>query len=309
MEDLLRHITFRQLRVFATIARVGSFTAAAEQLHLTQPTVSVQMRRLTDAVGMPLFEHVGKRVFLTDVGRVLLEAINELFGTIGRFEMAIDNIQGVHQGNLRIAAVTTSEYFAPRILGAFRRRYPGIKLFLQVTNRENIIDRLSANEDDLYILSQPPGDMDIVVEPFLNNPMVVLAAPQHELAGRVGLPVSVLAQENFLLREQGSGTRMALNRFLALSNVQIVSHMELGSNEAIKQATIGGLGVCVLSRYAVVNELRSGEVVMLDITGFPLLEKWYVVRLAGKPLSVVAQAFLTFLLKEGKEMFAPLAKA
>lgn len=309
MEDLLRHITFRQLRVFSTIAQIGSFTAAAEQLHLTQPTISVQMRRLTDAVGLPLFEQVGKRIFLTDVGRVLLEAANELFGTIGRFEMAIDNIQGIHQGNLRIAAVTTSEYFAPRILGAFRRRYPGIKLFLQVTNREKIIARLSANEDDLYILSQPPKDLDIEVEPFLNNPMVVLAAPQHELAGRAGLPVSVLAQENFLLRERGSGTRMALDRFLARSNVQIVSHMELGSNEAIKQATIGGLGVCVLSRYAVVNELRSGEVVTLDVTGFPLLEKWYVVRLAGKPLSVVAQAFLTFLLKEGKEMFEPLSKA
>lgn len=291
----MRHSTLRQLEVFEAIARLGSFTRAAEELYLTQPTVSMQIKKLTDAVGLPLFEQVGKKVFLTDAGRELHKTCREIFKHFSHFEMAVADLKGLKQGTLRLAVVTTAKYFAPRLLGPFCQQYPGIEVSLKVSNRERILERLADNQDDLYILGQPPEEVDAVAEPFLDNPLVVLAPANHPLVGRKKIPLARLTEEPFLLREPGSGTRKALERLFADHGLSIRVRMELGSNEAIKQAIVGGLGVSVLSRHTLALDAPLGQLAILDVVGFPIERQWYVAYPAGKQLSIVARTFLDYL--------------
>jgi DNA-binding transcriptional LysR family regulator len=304
----MRHSTLRQLEVFEAIARLGSFTRAAEELYLTQPTVSMQIKKLTEAVGLPLFEQVGKKIYLTDAGRELYQTSREIFGHIRRFEMLAADMQGLKKGTLRLAVVTTAKYFAPRLLGPFCQQYPGIEVSLKVSNRERILERLADNQDDLCILGQPPEELEAVAEPFLANPLVVLAPANHPLAGRKKIPLARLAEEPFLLREPGSGTRIAVERLFAAHRLKMKVRMELGSNEAIKQAIIGGLGVSVLSRHTLALDAPMGQLAILDVAGFPIERHWYVAYPAGKQLSVVARTFLDYLKQAPKvvgEMAGP----
>lgn len=299
----IKHITFRQLQVFESIAQNGSFTSAAEELFLTQPTVSMQIKKLTDAVGAPLFEQIGKKIYLTDVGKELLSASRDISGAFARFEMAMDNMQGIKQGDLRLTAVTTTEYFTPRILGGFSQRYPGINLFFRVTNRQALLSHVRENSDDLYIVGQPPDDLGLEITPFVDNPLVLVAPPNHPLVGKMDLTLTDIAEENFLIREPGTGTRLALDKLLrAHNNASLNIVMELGSNEAIKQGVMGGLGLSVLSRYAISSEVENGALAVLDVQGFPLQHQWCVVYPAQKKLSVVARAFLDYLLTEGRDV-------
>lgn len=298
----MRHATLHQLKIFEVVARNLSFTRAAEELHLTQPTVSIQLRQLADIVGLPLIEQVGKRIFLTEAGRELLDLCHNIFDGMARFEMMTSDMKGVKAGKLRIAAISTSKYFVPRLLGPFYKQYPGIDISLKVTNRENLLQRLSNNEDDLYILGQPPEHMDIQLEPFLENPLIVIAPRQHPLAGKKKIAPSRLAEEPFLMRESGSGTRLATERFFKDRNLAINIRMELGSNEAIKQAVAGGLGVAVLSAHTLALERNTDELAVLDVLDFPIRRQWYVAYPTGKQLSVVAQTFLNFLRTESQPM-------
>jgi DNA-binding transcriptional LysR family regulator len=291
----MRHTTFRQLEVFEAIARLGSFTRAAEELFLTQPTISMQAKKLAETVGLPLFEQLGKKVFLTDTGRELHKTCREIFKHLSHFEMTVADLKGLKQGTLRLAVVTTAKYFAPRLLGPFCQQYPGIQVSLKVSNRERVLERLADNQDDLYILGQPPEELDAIAEPFLDNPLVVLAPAGHPLAGKNKIPLARLAQEPFLLREPGSGTRKALERLFADHGLTIKVRMELGSNEAIKQAIIGGLGVSVLSRHTLALDAPMGQLAVLNVTGFPIQRQWHVVYPAGKQLSIVARTFLDYL--------------
>lgn len=291
----MRHTTFRQLEVFEAIARLGSFTRAAEELFLTQPTVSMQAKKLAETVGLPLFEQIGKKVFLTDAGRELHKTSREIFKHLSHFEMTVADLKGLKQGTLRLAVVTTAKYFAPRLLGPFCQLHPGIQVSLKVSNRERVLERLADNQDDLYILGQPPEELDAVAEPFLDNPLVVLAPAGHPLAGKKKIPLARLAQEPFLLREPGSGTRKALERLFADHGLTIKVRMELGSNEAIKQAIVGGLGVSVLSQHTLALDAPMGQLAVLDVTGFPIERQWHVVYPAGKQLSIVASTFLDYL--------------
>ncbi len=296
----MRHSTLRQLEVFEAIARLGSFTRAAEELFLTQPTVSMQIKKLADAVGLPLFEQMGKKVFLTEAGRELHKTCREIFKHFSHFEMTVADLKGLKQGTLRLAVVTTAKYFAPRLLGPFCQQYPGIQVSLKVSNRERVLERMADNQDDLYILGQPPEELDTVAEPFLDNPLVVLAPANHPLAGKKKIPLARLVEEPFLLREPGSGTRKALERLLADHGVEIKVRMELGSNEAIKQAIVGGLGVSVLSRHTLALDAPMGQLAILDVTGFPIERQWYVAYPAGKQLSIVARTFLDYLKQSPK---------
>lgn len=296
----MRHTTFRQLEVFEAIARLGSFTRAAEELFLTQPTISMQAKKLAETVGLPLFEQIGKKVFLTDAGRELHATCREIFKHLSHFEMTAADLKGLKQGTLRLAVVTTAKYFAPRLLGPFCQKYPGIQVSLKVSNRERVLERLADNQDDLYILGQPPEELDAVAEPFLDNPLVVLAPAGHPLAGKRKIPLARLAQEPFLLREPGSGTRKALERLFADHGLTIKMRMELGSNEAIKQAIIGGLGVSVLSRHTLALDAPMGQLAILDVAGFPIERQWHVVYPAGKQLSIVARTFLEYLMHAPK---------
>ncbi len=294
----MKNVTFRQLQVFESIARNRSFTLAAEELFLTQPTVSMQIKKLADTIGLPLFEQIGKRIFLTDAGNELLAVSRNISATFSSFSMKISDLKGIKQGNLRISSVTTAEYLAPRFLGKFCQQYPGIKVFLEITNRERVLQRIEENQDDLYIVGQPPDDMALNVTPFLQNPLVLLAPPDHPLAAKKNISIEEITKEKFVMREPGAGTGVALRKLKQQTGVDFKVSMELGSNEAIKQAVRGGLGLSILSKYALTHELQAGELVILDAQHFPLEYHWFIVYPKGKQLSLIAHRFYNFLLEE-----------
>jgi LysR family transcriptional regulator, low CO2-responsive transcriptional regulator len=291
----MMHATLRQLRAFEAVARLLSFSRAAEELRISQPAVSKQIRLLQEQVGLPLLEQLGKKVFLTEAGRELYATCADWLGTWGRFEQTIANLKGLKQGRLRVAAVTTTKYFMPRILGPFCARYPGIDIALEVVNRDRLLDRLAGNRDDLYVMGVPPEGMETESEPFMDNPLIVLAPATHPLVGRERIPFAELARETFLVREQGSGTRMTMERVFQERETPLQIKMELGSNEAIKQAVAGGLGLALLSRSTLSSDPDQRELAELDVEGFPILRAWYLVRPKGKQLSVVAATFLELL--------------
>jgi DNA-binding transcriptional LysR family regulator len=303
---LYDHVTLHQLQVFEVAARHGSYTRAAEELYLTQPTVSMQIKQLTKAVGLPLFEQVGKKLYLTSAGKELYATCQGIFERLNQFEMAIADMKGLKQGQLRIAVVTTAKYVIPRLLGPFCHRYPGIDIHLEVTNHSGILDRLHENRDDLYILSQVPTETDVCSYPFLANPLVVLASQNHPLAHEQSIPMQRLSNEPFIMREVGSGTRKEVQKLFDAHKVSVRIKLELASNEAIKQAISGGLGISVLSQHTIALEGRNSQLVILDVQGFPIPCHWYVVHLAGKQLSIIAKTFLDYLKTEGREMVEQL---
>jgi len=296
----LRQATLHQLKVFEAVARQNSFTRAAEELFLTQPTVSMQVKQLSKAVGLPLFEQVGKRLYLTAAGKELYITCQEIFDRMSQFETAISDIKGLKQGALKLAVVTTAKYVIPRLLGPFCQRYPGIDVSLMVTNHEHVIESLVNNRHDLYILSLPPEDLDITIQPFLENPLVVLAWRNHPLATASDIPLKRLAEETFIMREPGSGTRKAIQKVFDESGLPLKVKLDLGSNEAIKQAIAGGLGISVLSLHTLALEGTNSQLTILDVEGFPIQRYWYVIYPAGKQLSLIAQTFFDYLLNEGK---------
>ncbi|NJR64910.1 MAG: LysR family transcriptional regulator [Leptolyngbyaceae cyanobacterium CRU_2_3] len=289
------HATLHQLKVFEATARHGSFTRAAEELFLTQPTVSMQVKQLTKAIGLPLFEQVGKRLYLTDAGRELFSTCQEIFQRLEQLEMTVANLKGMKQGKLRLAVITTTKYFMPRLLGPFCQEYPGIDVSLAVTNHERVLERLANNQDDLYVMSQLPEHIDIKTHSFLDNPLVVVAPRNHPLAQEKQIPLKALAEEMFIMREPGSGTRGAFQKLLDAHQLTVKVRLELGSNEAIKQAIAGGLGLSVLSRHTLMIDGSTSDLTILDVEDFPIQREWYVVYLAGKQLSVVAETFLEYL--------------
>ena len=292
----MMHVTLRQLRTFEAVARLKSFSRAAEELHVTQPTVSKQIRLLNEAVELPLLEQIGRKVFLTEAGEQLYATCADWLETWGRFEQTIADLKGIKRGRLRIAAVTTTKYFMPRLLGPFCSQYPGIDIALEVVNRDRLLERLARNQDDLYIMGVPPDGLDIECEPFMENPLVVLAPISHPMARRKRIPFSDLANEPFIVREHGSGTRLTIEREFQERNMPLRIRMELGSNEAIKQAVVGGLGLALLSQSTLSLDPSQDDVTILDVKGFPIKRFWYVVRPKSKQLSVVADVFLKFLL-------------
>ena len=300
------HTTFRQLEIFESIARLGSFTRASEELFLTQPTVSMQIKKLTETVGVSLIEQDGKKIRLTADGQELAQAAREIFGILDRFDMSVAQRQGLKQGRLSLVAITTASYFAPRLLGEFAKLYPGIDVSLRVTNKEQVLASIADGLDDLYFLGQPPQDINVVAMPIMDNPIVVLAAPDHPLAGKENIPLARLAQEPWLMREKGSGTRIAIERRFSENGITVHPRLELGSSEAIKQAILAGLGISALSRDAL-SLNAPGQFAILDVEGFPILRHWYAVYPGGRQLSVVARAFLDYLLGRGET--APIAAA
>jgi LysR family transcriptional regulator, low CO2-responsive transcriptional regulator len=297
--------TLHQLKVFETVARHGSFTRAAEELFITQPTVSSQVKQLTKAVGLPLFEQIGKSLYLTDAGKELLATCQDIFERLNNFEMKVADLKGTKQGQLRLAVITTAKYFVPRVLGSFCKKYPGIDIALQVTNHQEIQQRMLNNEDDLYIVSNPNKDIDLSSKSFLDNPLVVVANRDHPLASKKNIDITCLNNEPFIMREQGSGTRDAVIDLFDQHQVSVKVKLELGSNEAIKQAIAGDLGISVLSEHCLISEGKFSELTVLDVQHFPIDRRWYVSSLAGKKLSVIAQTFLEFLLEESPKISFP----
>lgn len=297
--SLARHISMRQLQVFEASARLSSITRAAEELFLTQPTVSMQIKKLEGSVGLPLFEQVGKRISLTDAGEAVYRAAREILEMLGRLEMEVAELKGLKTGQLRLAVVTTAKYFAPRILGKFCKDYPGIDASLEVTNRERLLERMTKNLDDLYIVGRPPESPEYEFEPYMPNPLVTVAPSTHPLAKEHNIPLSRIADEPFIIREKGSGTRKALETHFETHKLKLNIKMELGSNEAIKQAILGGLGIAVLSQHTLGQGIDQTGLTILDVKGFPIQWQWHVGHMRGKRLSVVARTFLEFLRSQG----------
>lgn len=296
----LKHGTLPQLSVFEAIARLGSYTRAAEELHMAQPTVSVQIRKLTETVGLPLLEQVGKRVHLTESGRELLEACREIFQVLVKIEDRFASIRGLDAGRLRLAVSTTGSHFASRMLAAFVQQYPGIDVALQIHQRQTLLARIADNADDLYIFATPPKDGEVVVQQIMPNPMVVFARADHPLASERAITLERLAQEPFLIREPGSGTRMVAQEIFARHGLRPKLRMELSSNESIKQAILAGLGISILSQYTLGADDEHQQLVTLDVEGFPLERHWYFVYPVGKNLPMAAQAFMDFTRGQSK---------
>jgi len=299
-KDLARRITLRQLKIFEALARNRSVTRAAEELYLTQPTASMQVKKLADAVGMPLFEQIGRQVHLTEAGRELYETCVEVFGSLDRLEMRVSEMEGLKRGTLKMAVVTTAKYFAPHALGHFKQKYPGIEVSLKVSNRERVLERLAINQDDLYIMGRKPeGGIEVEAVPIAPNPLVVMAPHGHPLEGEANIPLERLIDEPFIVREEGSGIRQATEQLFEEAGLQPNIIMELASNEAIKHAVASGLGLSVLSLHSLTLEGSNGPVGVLDVEGFPLDRTWYAVYPRGKKLSVIAESFLEFMMEEG----------
>ena len=300
------NVTFRQLRVFQSVARNLSHTRAAEELHLSQPAVSMQVRQLEDEAGLPLFEKLGKALHLTEAGRELYQYTVTIFSELEDAEAVLESLKGAKTGRLDIAVASTVNYFAPRLLAAFHRRYPGIKLTLEATNRKNLVRMLGNNEKDLVLMGQPPEKLDLEFEPFMENPLVVIAPPEHPLAQEANISLQRLAEEVFVIREPGSGPRAAMERFFAERGVTIRAGMQMTRNEAIKQAVRAGLGMSIVSGLSIELELETGRLVALDVEGFPLRRRWYLVHRRGKRLAPAARAFRDFLLDgEFKSLVTP----
>ncbi len=297
------HFTLQQLKLFESVARNGSYTRAAEELHLSQPAVSIQVKRLESQLDLQLFEKVGKKVLLTTAGRKVLQASAAILDQVDWLKDAIDEINGSVTGPLQVAVVTTAKYFMPHLLGSFLQQHPAVEPSLKFTNRARVVDRLFNSEDDFVVMGQIPQSDRLVSYPFLNNILGIVAPVDHPLVGESAIPLEQLLDERFLMREPGSGTRSVFEQQLEQHNLsKIEPYMELGSSEAIKQGVMAGLGIAIVSHHSIQLELESGKLALLDVEGFPLIRRWYAVHRKGCKLSLAAQTFLEFMLEEGEKI-------
>jgi DNA-binding transcriptional LysR family regulator len=307
----MKNATLRQLKVFETVARLLSFSRAAEELHLTQPAVSTQVKKLEEHAGVPLFEQLGKKIFLTPAGAELLQISRTIIQQFELAESAMTQFSGVAGGKLNVAVISAGDYFFPRLLVEFASRYQGVTLNLSVHNREGLLTQLTDNLTDLAVMVRPPHDLDTVNEPFAPHPYVIVSAPGHRLASQRRIPIEELVREPFVVREKGSDTWNSMEDGFGahLTNLNIA--MEIRSTETIKQAVIAGMGISFMSAHTISKEVQSGSLAVLDVQAFPLMLNWYVVHRRNKRLPPVAQAFKNFLLNDGASLmdqFVPTGK-
>ena len=294
----MRRYTLRQLDTFVEVARDASVSAAAQRLHITQPAVSMQLRQLEQAVGVPLFETEGRRIRLTTAGQEFHRLALAALAQLKDLDDAFSAHRALKSGTVELAVVTTAKYFVPMLLVAFRRKFPGVAVKLRLENRGGVVELLTRNEIDLIVMGRPPDGIACTATPFATNPMGIVCAPQHPMSRRRAAPLSLFKGQEFVAREKGSGTRAAMERLFAKHRVVPQIVMELPSNETIKQAVMAGMGLAFLSLRTVRHELASGRLVLVDVQGLPIERHWYVTHREGKRLSPAAQAFRQFLIDE-----------
>ena len=290
------HISFRQMKLFLALADTGSVSAAARATHVTQPTASMQLKEVTHAVGLPLYEVISKKVYLTDAGMALAQTARDMLRSWEAFEQTVDATKGMTRGKLKVAVVSTAKYFMPRMIGGFCKKYPHIDVSLEILNRDGVVARMQDNLDDLYIMSQPPSDRDLSDEVLMVNPVVLIVSTSDPLAKKTPLQLNHLSGHRFILREKGSGTRMSADQHFKKHKFNPDVRMELGSNEAIKEAVAGGLGIGVVSHHALHGLKKEHGVTVMDVKGFPVVSYWHMVHPAQKKLSPIANAFKKHLL-------------
>jgi DNA-binding transcriptional LysR family regulator len=288
-------VSLHQLRLFRAVAEHGSLVRAASRVHITQAALSLQLKDLSETLGAPLIERVGRQQYLTPAGERALAAAREIDGALERLDSELAELQGLRRGHLRIAAATTAEYFVPGMLGAFQRLHPGIAIELTVANRAQVVARLRERRDDLYVMARPPADIDLADHPFLDNPLVVIAPRQHRLASRRRLGLDDLRREPFVLREEGSGTRMIAQAWLESAGFEPDAKLSLGSNEAVKKAVAAGFGLAIVSMHAIEDAERE-NLAILPVRGFPIDSQWHLVHPGARTPSPPARAFIAHAL-------------
>jgi DNA-binding transcriptional LysR family regulator len=296
-------ISLRQLQVFESVARHLNHSRAAAELYLSQPAVSMQIKQAESIVGLPLFELQGKKIFLTEAGRELLHYSRSILHLVNEMESVFDELKGLDRGHLNISVVSTANYFMPQLLAKFIKSHPKIQVTLSVANRDAVIKQLTENISDLAIMGQPPDGTDMRADAFMINPLVVIASPAHSLAKSANIQPRKLVKETFLLREQGSGTRGVVERFFLKHNLALPAHMEMDTNEAIKQSVQAGMGIGIISQHSIELELETKRLVVLDVEHFPILRHWHIVHRKDKRSSIAAQEFERFLLDFTPKMF------
>jgi len=302
-------LSLRQLEVFAAVARQLSFARAAENLHLSAPAVSMQIAELESTLEVPLFERTGRKISLTTAGEYFLVHARRLLGNLKDAEDTIARLKGVQTGRLTIGVLSTAKYFMPRLMAGFMREHPGLDLKLEVGNRQALSELLARNELDLAIMGTPPRELDLRVEPFAAHPLGVIAAPEHPLAALPHIPPVLLDREPFIVREPGSGTRAAMERYFADVRIKPAAIMEMSSNETIKQAVIANMGLSFLSLHTIALEVQTGLLRALEVDGLPLVRRWQIVHVRAKLLSPAAEAFRYYVLEHGEQLLAQLSPA
>ncbi len=299
----IKQPTIRQLQLIQALARYQSLSVVAEKLYISQPSVSIQLKNLSELVGLPVYQIRGRLVELTDAGNAILRSANQIFQSLDNLKTDIDNLQGVVTGSLSISVVTTAQYFLPLLLAAFTKRYPQVEVTLEIGNREMVHSRLRDNSDDFYLFSQIPPNVEVIETPFLDNEMVVVAPERHELALQPRISLARLSHYPFILRELGSGTREAATQLFNQHGFELNEKMTIASSEAIKQAVAAGLGLSVLSRHSLDFGIIPG-LKILEVEHFPITNKWRLVQSASRKPSLLAQAFQQFMLDNGGEILA-----
>lgn len=296
------NVTFRQLKVFEAVSRNLSYTSAARELHLTQPAVSMQVKQLEEHVGLPLLQKIGKIIHLTEAGKEMYQYARNAARELNEMGEIIEQFKGLKKGRLEVTVATTANAFATRMLSKFNKQYEGSTISLNVTNRERLLLQLAENEKDIAIMGRPPDNAELVTEAFADNPLVVIAAPNHPLIAKQPIPLYMLQDQSFVVREQGSGTRTAMQRFFSEHDINVTLSMEMNENEAIKQAVQAGMGLGVVSTHTIELELETKRLVILDVEDFPIMRHWYLVHRKEKRLSPITQAFKEFVLNEGRNL-------
>ena len=294
------NITFKQMRLFLALADTLSVTKASQKMGITQPTASMQLKEIAESIGFPLFEVINKKVHLTEMGEKLALTVRAMLNEWQSFEQSTEQLRGLYGGSIKVAVVSTAKYFIPKLLGSFYALYPHIDIALEVLNRDGVIKRLQDNKDDLYIMSRPPKEIDIQEEMFMSNPLVIIAHKSHPLSEKNNISIDALKDERFILRENGSGTRLFTEQHFKKKKFKPKILLELGSNEAIKKSVEGRLGLAVISRHAIEEYDLQKNLSILEVKDFPIASNWFIVNLKGKRFSPIALAFHNHLINEAK---------
>jgi DNA-binding transcriptional LysR family regulator len=310
MVNFVRTLTLRQLQIFATASRHSSFVRAAEDLHLTQPAISMQIKQLEESVGLPLFERVGRKQALTEAGRMLTHHANRILGEIKDAEDALQSLCLADSGAISVGLVSTAKYFVPKLIGRYVQQFPKVDVHYTMGNREALLRLLQDNAIDLAVMGRPPRELDAVAEPLAYNPHVIVASPQHPLITAQRFDLQELRHESFLLRETGSGTRTVAERMFRNHLFTPAKIVTLDSNESVKQAVMAGMGISLISLHTLRLELRTHEIAILEVNGTPIDRAWQIVHMSAKQLSPTCQAFRRFLIEHtGPSLAVDFAEA
>lgn len=296
------HLTLKQLKVFEAVAEYRSYTEAAKRLHMTQPAVSMQVKHLELQAGLTLFDRLGKKISITHAGEELLHYSKSIHQQLEEVEQVLEELKGLKRGKLHLTMASTANYFAPILLAAFHHEYPDVKMTLDVTNRAGLISAVENNTTDMVIMGRPPRDNNLVGIPFMENPLVAIAAPSHPLAKKKKISLAELQGETFIVREKSSGTRIAVDRFFSEHHLELPAGMEMNRSEAIKQAVMAELGLGIVSLHTLDMELSLKRLVVLNVEDFPIMRQWHIVHRKGKRFAAIPDAFKNFVLDQAREL-------